>query len=88
VKTLIPVVDRLRQRFRIRSITIVADRGMISRETIAQLQSKDRQVHFILGARLRSVKEIYEVVLSRGGRYREVRGPREKRCYGKCGPLC
>jgi transposase len=78
VKTLIPVEDRLRQRFHIRSITIVADRGMISRETIAQLQSEDRRVHFILGARLRSVKEIREEVLSRGGRYREVRGPREK----------
>lgn len=78
VKTLIPVVDRLRQRFRIGSITIVADRGMISRETIAQLQSEDRGVHFILGARLRSVKEIREEVLSRGGRYREVRGERQK----------
>jgi hypothetical protein len=78
VKTLIPVVDRLQQRFRIRSICIVADRGMISQETIAQLQSAERKVHFILGARLRNVKEIYEVVLSRGGRYREVRGPREK----------
>jgi transposase len=78
VKTLIPVVDRLRQRFRIRSICIVADRGMISVETIAQLQAKDRQVHYLLGARLRNVKEIYEEVLSRGGRYREVRGPREK----------
>jgi transposase len=78
VKTLLPVVDRLRQRFRIRSICIVADRGMISQETIAALEAESRQVHYILGARLRNVKEIYEEVLSRGGRYREVRGPREK----------
>jgi transposase len=78
VKTLIPVVDRLQQRFRIRSICIVADRGMISQETIAQLQQEQRKVHYLLGARLRNVKEIYEDVLSRGGRYREVRGPREK----------
>jgi Transposase DDE domain len=78
VKTLLPVVDRLQQRFRIRSICIVADRGMISQDTIAALQAEDRQVHFILGARLRNVKEIYEQVLSRSGRYREVRGPREK----------
>jgi transposase len=78
VKTLIPVVDRLQQRFRIRSICIVADRGMISQETIAQLQADERKVHFILGARLRNVKEIYEEVLSRGGRYREVHGLREK----------
>lgn len=78
VKTLIPIVDRLQQRFRIRSMCIVADRGMISQETIAALQAEQRQVHFLLGARLRNVKEIYENVLSRGGRYREVHGPREK----------
>lgn len=78
VKTLIPIVERLQKRFRIRSICIVADRGMISQETIEQLQAPERKVHFILGARLRNVKEIYQTVLSRGGRYREVRGPREK----------
>lgn len=78
VKTLIPIVDRLRKRFRIGTICVVADRGMISKETIAQLQDKQRNVRFILGARLRNVKEIYEDVLSRGGRYREVHPPREK----------
>jgi len=78
VKTLIPIVDRLRTRFQIRSICIVADRGMISKETIAQLQADERQVHYILGARLRNVKEIYETVLSRGGRYRVVHEARRK----------
>jgi transposase len=78
VKTLIPIVDRLRLRFKISSICIVADRGMISKETIAQLQSDERKVHYILGARLRNVKEIYETVLSRGGRYRVVHEVREK----------
>ena len=78
VKTLIPIVDRLRTRFHIRSICIVADRGMISQETIAQLQADERQVHYILGARLRNVKKIYETVLSRGGRYRVVHEARQK----------
>lgn len=78
VKTLVPIVDRLKKRFHIGSICIVADRGMISKETIAELQAEQRQVRFILGARLRSVKEIRQTVLARGGRYREVRGPREK----------
>jgi hypothetical protein len=78
VKTLVPIVDRLRGRFSIRSVCVVADRGMISQETIAQLTSEERKVHYILGARLRSVKEISEQVLSHPGRYREVRGPREK----------
>ena len=34
VTTLIPVVDRLRSRFGVRRVCIVADRGMISQETI------------------------------------------------------
>ena len=78
VKTLLPIVDRLRTRFRIRSMCVVADRGMISKETIPQLQADERQVHFILGARLRNVKEIYETVLSRGGRYRVVHEAQQK----------
>jgi hypothetical protein len=78
VTTLIPVVDRLRKRFRIRSICIVADRGMISRKTIEQLQSAERQVRFILGARMRNVKEVHQEVLSRAGRYQQVHPPRQR----------
>ena len=59
------------------SICIVADRGMISKDTIAKLQAVHRDVRYILGARLRAVKEIYEQVLSRPGRYREVYGPKQ-----------
>jgi hypothetical protein len=75
-RTLIPVVDRLRRRFHITSICIVADRGMISRKTIGKLQAPDRQVRFILGARLRATQEVAQVVLGRGGRYQEVVGPK------------
>ena len=76
VTTLVPVVDRLRTRFRIGSICIVADRGMISEATIRELKKSERNVHFILGARMRAVKEVREEVLARAGRYREVQGPR------------
>jgi transposase len=85
VKTLVPVADRLRTRFRIRSICIVGDRGMISKETIAALASEERKVHYVLGARLRSVKEIRETVLSRGGRYHVVHEPRQ--CQSDPSPL-
>lgn len=78
VKTLLPIVDRLRKRFAIRRACVVADRGMISQDTIEQLQSKERGVHYILGARLRNVKEIREKVLSHPGRYRQVHGPTDK----------
>jgi len=78
VTTLIPIVDRLKQRFHIRSVCVVADRGMISKDTIQRLQAADRDVRYLLGARLRSVKEIYDQVLRRGGRYHEVYGPKKK----------
>lgn len=75
ITTLVPVVDRLRERFDIRDVCVVADRGMISEKTITELTQ--RGIHYILGARLRNVKEIRETVLSRAGRYREVHGERE-----------
>jgi hypothetical protein len=40
VSTLIPVVDRLRARFGVAKVCIVADRGMISQGTIDELEQK------------------------------------------------
>ena len=62
VKTLIPIVDRLRTRFQIRSICIVADRGMISAATLQALE--ERKLEYILGARERSTAVIRDVVLA------------------------
>ena len=62
VTTLIPVIDRLRQRFSIGRVCVVADRGMISAQTIASLE--ERGLEYILGVRERSSKEVQEVVLN------------------------
>jgi len=70
VKTLIPVIDRVRKRFGIHRFCMVADRGMISAETIKELE--ERNIAYILGTRMRLVKEIKLDVLSRGGRYKKV----------------
>ena len=75
-KALIPIVDRLKTRFQIQRICVVADRGMISKQTIQQLQKAHRDTRFILGARLRAVKEIRKQVLGDTGRYRQVYGPK------------
>ena len=72
VKTLIPIVDRLRKRFGINRFCVVADRGMISADTMEKLEYPDRHIYYILGARLRKVNEIKRDVLSRPGRYKEV----------------
>jgi transposase len=59
--SLIPVVDRLRKRFSIRQVCIVADRGMISAETVAELEA--RGLFYILGVRERTDKLVRELVL-------------------------
>jgi len=73
VSALWPIVEEIKKRFAIRSFCIVADRGMISAETLAQLESDENQMLYILGSRMRRVKEIREQVLSRPGRYTQVR---------------
>ena len=72
VTTLIPIVDRLRSRFGVRRVCIVADRGMISQETIAALEQDERGWQYILGARMRRQNEVKDEVLARAGRYRVV----------------
>jgi hypothetical protein len=69
-KALLPVVDRLKQRFGLTRVCWVADRGMISKGIIEGLEG--RKLEYILGARMRRQKEVSEDVLSRAGRYQEV----------------
>jgi transposase len=71
VTTLLPETERIRARFHIAQFCIVADRGMISAETMRRLEGKE--IPYILGTRMRKVNEIKGDVLSRAGRYREVR---------------
>jgi transposase len=69
VKSLVPIVERLRKRFGIGSVCIVADRGMISAETIKEVEL--RKWSYILGVRMRSSTEA-KAVVARAGRYAEV----------------
>jgi len=78
VTTLLPVVHRLRQRFRVRRVCLVADRGMISASTIRALESEELDCDYILGARMRSVKEVSERVLADRGRYQEITPERKR----------
>jgi hypothetical protein len=78
VRTLLPVVDRLRSRFALEELCIVADRGMISRETVAALEDEDTRCHYILGARMRKVKEVRDVVLADPAPFEPVHPPRTR----------
>jgi Transposase DDE domain len=76
VTTLLPVVERLRNRFGVERACIVADRGMISAATIAALEA--RKIDYILGARERSSKEVRETVLHDDGAAVPLTIPRQK----------
>ena len=62
VTTLLPVVDRLRDRFGVDRVCVVADRGMISAATIAGLE--ERKLEYVLGARERADAIVKRIVLA------------------------
>lgn len=78
-KTLLPVVERIGRRFRVRQLCVVADRGMISRATIAALEAADPPVKYLLGARMRAQKEVSETVLRDTGPWQEIYPERQRR---------
>ena len=61
VTVLVPVIGRLRSRFGIGRVCIVADRGMISAATIAALE--ERGLEYVLGVRERTDVLVRSVVL-------------------------
>ena len=62
VRVLIPVIERLRSRFAIGRVCVVADRGMISDPTIAGLE--ERGLEYVLGARERTDALVRRIVLA------------------------
>jgi hypothetical protein len=69
----VAMIDKLRERFRIGRVIVVADRGMISRDTIALLEEHtEAPFDFILGCKLRQSREVRHEVLARPGRYQKV----------------
>lgn len=69
-EALLPMVDQARKSFGPSQVCWVADQRMISRSLIEGLEA--RRMTYILGARLRRVREVRGDVLGRGGRYRKV----------------
>jgi hypothetical protein len=78
VTTLVPVVTRMRERFRIREITVVADRGMVSQATLDAFENSDPPVRYIVGVRMRRQKEVSLSVLGSRARWFESVPQRSK----------
>jgi hypothetical protein len=70
VTALRPVVERLRERFGVKDVVAVADRGMISKKTIEWLETS--HLGYILGVRMRQEKEIKTAVMAQEDGYQTV----------------
>lgn len=67
VKGLIPVLENVRERFGIGRVCVVADRGFISKKTLARLENKEGAWDYILGVRMRASKEARDQVVGKLG---------------------
>jgi transposase len=76
VTTLVPVAERLRQRFGIGRVCLIADRGMVREETLQSLETSGWD--YIVGTRMRNSKEVRDEVLGRAGAYQKVFGARTR----------
>lgn len=72
VKSLVPVIERMRAKFRVREVCVVADRGFVSEATIQAMESMEPPVHYVIGVRMRRSKEVGEVVLRKRSPWQEV----------------
>ena len=70
VKSLLPVRARLERQFAVERVCLVADRGMISKDTMDELERDGWP--YILGARLRQGDKAMEKVLADAGAFEEV----------------
>jgi transposase len=77
-KSVIPLVQRFQNRFRVKRVSVVADRGMIGKELIAALESEALGCQYILGVRMRSTGEVEEKVLRDQSPWLEVQPERER----------
>ena len=73
VEALNQAIARFRKRFKVRRAVMVADRGMLGRNTLAQLRDHaSAPFDYILGCPLRRERAVAEKVLTRPGRYQQV----------------
>lgn len=61
--TMLPVIDAFKKKYKLRQLVIIADSGLLSNDTIEELQAKEYE--YILGARIKNEnKKIKQQILS------------------------
>jgi hypothetical protein len=71
ISAMAEIAGILSRRFSIEKVVVVCDRGMVSKKNLADLTS--RGFEYIVGVKMRRMLEVRDEVLSRSGRYSEVK---------------
>lgn len=66
------LIAKMRERFRIGRVIVVADRGMMGKNSLKLLTEGRPAYDYILGCRMRKQREVGEETLARAGRFQEV----------------
>lgn len=69
VETFREILRQVRERFKLKRVILVVDRGMVSEKVLREIEGAN--LEYIVGVRMRKAKVAREV-LSRGGRYHEA----------------
>lgn len=69
-KALVLMLKQLQERFRIRKVVLVCDRGMVSAANLKAIRKAGYD--YLVGMKMRGLLEVREKVLKRAGRYHEV----------------
>jgi hypothetical protein len=72
VKSFIAVIERMRAKFRVREVCVVADRGFVSEATLRAMEAMEPPVHYVIGVRMRRCKEVGQMVLRDRSPWKEV----------------
>jgi hypothetical protein len=72
VKSLIAVIERMRAKFRVREVCVVADRGFVSEATLRAMEAMEPPAHYVIGVRMRRSKEVGQMVLRDRSPWQEV----------------
>ncbi|CAN5393450.1 IS1634 family transposase [soil metagenome] len=75
-KTMLPVIDRFKQKYKLQNIIVVADAGLLSNKNIELLQKQQEQ--FILGARIKNESRALQKQITQAN---WING--QTRCYAK-----
>lgn len=77
-KTLVPVLEQLRERFSIKNVTVVCDRGLASKANVEALQKA--KFHFVIATKLRALSK--ELQINDLSNYSEL-SPSKSSCEDK-----